>query len=131
MQIEAYICPQCGATLNVNENTTFCTCQSCGSKIRITYSDNKTQPQTNNKRQFTSPEGVVIGTALIGDDYEAEGSYEALWHSETVPQYYALCATRNDHTITMKAYSKELFHEIKNPFLKGMIRLVDVHAKEG
>ncbi len=82
-------------------------------------------------KQFVTNEGVVLGTAQVPDNYEIEAAYEALWRSEMVPQYYAMKATRSDHRIFMAAYSKELFHEIKNPFLKGMIKLSDATVNSG
>ncbi len=82
-------------------------------------------------KRFVTDEGVVLGTARVPEDYGIAADYEALWRSEMVPQYYAFKATRNDHRIFMAAYSKELFHEIKNPFLKGMIKLADATVTSG
>ena len=133
MQINAYVCPQCGAPLSVEENATFATCPKCGTHLKITYSQNETAapPKNNNVRQFVTSEGVLVGTAVVPPNYEIEAVYEALWRSEMVPIYYGLKATRDDHRVFMCAYSKELFHDIKNAFLKGMIKLVDAHARSG
>ena len=133
MEINAYVCPQCGAPLQVEANATFTTCAKCGSHLKITYSNNENTapPQNNNVRQFITNENVLIGTAVVPDNYTNDAVYEALWRSEMVPIYYGFKATRDDHRVFMAAYSKELFHDIRNAFLKGMIKLVDAHARSG
>ena len=133
MEINAYVCPQCGAPLQVAENATFTTCPKCGCNLKISYSnsENVVPPENRDVRKFVTSEGVYLGTAVVPQNYEVDAVYEALWRSEMVPIYYGFKATRNDHSVFMAAYSKELFHDIRNAFLKGMIKLVDAHARSG
>lgn len=37
MKIKAYICPSCGAPLDVNYDTTFTFCPNCGNRLHISY----------------------------------------------------------------------------------------------
>lgn len=78
-----------------------------------------------------SNNGVVIGSAYVPDDYEISAEYEESWRSEMEPIFYRFKARRNDHHITMSVYSKQLYHDLKNPFLKGMLNLSNAHVKSG
>lgn len=44
MKIKAYICPSCGAPLDVNYDTTFTFCPHCGCRLHISY-EGETAPK--------------------------------------------------------------------------------------
>lgn len=132
MSIQIYCCPHCGHSLEINESKMIRFCPMCGQKIS---SDRPTDSTVRNHsgtiKQFVTDEGVVLGTAFVPENYVPSGIYEALWRSEMVPIYYSFKLSRNDHRVFMSHYSKELFHDIKNPFLKGMLKMSDAHVKNG
>ena len=127
MEIKAYTCPQCGAPLNVEEGTTFTQCQSCGSKIKITYSKNEI-PQA---REFITPDGIAIASAIVPESYELEAKYNSTWQSEMVPFIASVSATSSDHQVYMSSFSKEIFHDLRNPFLTTIMSLVQCHTNNG
>ena len=74
MKIKAYICPSCGAPLDVNYDTTFTLCPNCGCKIHISY-EGGAAPKNPNLRQFTdSATGTVLASAVVPPDYTLKGA---------------------------------------------------------
>ena len=83
------------------------------------------------RRQFVSPEGKVLATAMVPSDYELNGKYEQVWQSEMVPHFYRISATAPSHGIYMNSYSKEVYHDVRNSFMKGMLKMASYHTKNG
>lgn len=52
MKVKAYICPSCGAPLDVNYDTTFTFCPNCGNRLHISY-EGEAAPKKPDLRQFT------------------------------------------------------------------------------
>lgn len=127
MEIKAYICPQCGASLDVNQSTTFTFCPHCGTRLHISYQGE----QDPNLRQFVTAEGVPLATARIPAGFTAEASISRQWQSEVVPFMTYLIAKSPDGDISLASASREMFHDIKSTALKGMLSLVQNHIKSG
>lgn len=68
MNIKTYYCPQRGSSLQADENTTFINCSNCGYGFNV----------LSNTKRFVSDDGVLLGTAIVPDNYEISGDYEAL-----------------------------------------------------
>lgn len=130
MTIRSFSCPHCGKSLQFDENSPISFCPYCAGKLDLT-GNRKTDSNNAEIRKFISDEGVALASAYIPKNYNISTYYETSWRSEMVPVYYSLKATRNDNHVFIGYYSKELFHKIKNPFLKGMLKLSDVHVKSG
>ena len=91
MRIQAYICPPCGAPLNVKENATFTFCSQCGCKIHVSY-EGEEAPRNPNLRQFTdAATGALLASAVVPPDYILEGKLAAQWQSDQVPFTAPLC----------------------------------------
>ena len=82
-------------------------------------------------RRFVTEQGMTVATAVIPSTYELNATYERTWQSEMVPHFYRISATSPEHGIYMNSYSKEIKHDIKNIFLKGMMQLTSNHTKNG
>ena len=64
MKTKAYICPSCGAPLDVNYDTTFTFCPHCGCRLHISYEE-ETAPKNPDLRQFTASDtGVTLASAV-------------------------------------------------------------------
>ena len=87
--------------------------------------------QTYNKYQYISKEGIKIASASMPSDYEPDAVYDQYWQSEMVPFLCKVSARAPHHGIYMSSYSKELFHELKNPVLKGMKHFTAYDTKNG
>ena len=83
------------------------------------------------RRQFVTPEGRVLATAMVPSDYELNGKYDQVWQSEMVPHFYRISATAPSHGIYMNSYSKEIYHDVRNSFMKGMLKMATYHTKNG
>ena len=130
MTIKQYTCPHCGQSLQIDLNNPIKFCPYCAKPISFSSESKVALPKASVKR-FVSNNGVVIGSAYVPDDYEISAEYEESWRSEMEPIFYRFKARRNDHHITMSVYSKQLYHDLKNPFLKGMLNLSNAHVKSG
>ena len=125
MDNSRYTCPDCGAALPVEDDALFVNCPKCGIKLSIPGRSGFV------KRTFTNPEGVVLASAEVPNDYVCTGGYDEYWKSEMVPFYYMIKACPDGKGIYMSSFSKELYNDLKNPVLKGMKALVNVSTKNG
>ncbi len=125
MASKTYTCPQCNASLQVEEGVSETVCPNCG--IRLTIPNN----QAFVTKSFVTADGLTLATADVPSDYIPEAQYEARWQSEMVPHYYKLKACPEARGIYMSSFSKELYNDLKNPFLKGMVSLVANSTKNG
>ena len=128
MEFQAYTCPQCGAQLNIDSVDTHITvCPKCGSSIHITYKTNENQ---SNLKDFVTADGVRIASAYVPDSYKLNATITNQWQSEMIP-FTTRVSANNADEIIMFADSKELFHDVKNVFIKGIIALVPNHTSNG
>lgn len=123
MEIKAYVCPQCGASLEVGPDTTFTFCPHCGSRLHISYKG-KTPPADPNLRQFTASDtGVRLATAIVPEGFERSGALSSEWQSDYVPYTAVIHAASRETGITMLSTSREMFTDYCSPALKGLIQL--------
>ena len=128
MDIKAYICPQCGASLDVNQSTTFTFCPHCGNKLHISY-EGETPPTS--QRLFTTTNGLPVASATVPGDYNLEGVVHEQWQSELVPFLSYIRAASPDNGIILASASKELFYDVKSVALKTVLGLIKTHTKSG
>ncbi|MBQ6493514.1 MAG: hypothetical protein IJI92_06590 [Erysipelotrichaceae bacterium] len=128
MELQAFICPQCGAQLEVDSVTTNLTvCPKCGSSIHITY---KSGENDKGLKDFVTPDGLKVGSARVADKYVLNASVNDRWQSELVP-FTARASANCEDEIIMISDSKELFHDVKSLMIKGIIGLVPNHTSNG
>ena len=128
MEIRAFTCPQCGAPIEVpSTEVNIVRCPHCGCDIHISYGEGENAPGT---REFKAPDGTVIATAVVPATYELEARINEGWQSELIPFTTRIRANSGDGIILVSD-SKELFHDVRNPFINGIIALVPVHTKNG
>ena len=125
MANKTYTCPKCGSAFEVEPGITSMNCPSCGLSLNIPNNE------LNRTKQFVTAEGLTLASAVVPDDYLPEAEYETRWQSEMVPHYYKLKACPQGRGIYMSSFSKELYNDLKNPFLKGMTALVSCSTKNG
>lgn len=131
MKIKAYICPSCGAPLDVDYDTTFTFCPHCGCKIHISY-EGEAAPKNPNLRQFTdSDTGTPLASAVVPPDYILKGALNAQWQSDGVPFTAAVQAVSPDHSTVLTSTSREVFEDYLNPMQKRMIASVPGAIKTG
>ena len=131
MRIQAYICPPCGAPLNVKENATFTFCSQCGCKIHISY-EGEEAPRNPNLRQFTdAATGVLLASAVVPPDYILEGKLAAQWQSDQVPFTAIVQAVSPDRSTLLLSSSREVFEDYLNPMQKRMIASAPGAIKTG
>lgn len=74
MKIKAYICPSCGAPLDVNYDTTFTFCPNCGNRLHISY-EGEAAPKNPDLWQFTDANtGTPLASAVVPPDYTLKGA---------------------------------------------------------
>ena len=128
MELKAFVCPQCGASLTVNStNINLIKCPKCGSTIHIRYdkSDND-----NGRRNFVTADGVAVASAVVPGNFELTASIDNTWQSEMIPFTTRVKANNNDGIILVSD-SKALYHDVKNIFIKTIINLVPNHTSNG
>ena len=112
MKINAYTCPSCGAPLDVDHDTTFTLCPSCGCRI-------------HNLRQFTASDtGTPLASAVVPPDYTLKGALNAQWQSDQVPFTATVQAISPDHSTVLLSSSGEVFEDYLDPMQKRMIASV-------
>ena len=131
MKIKAYICPSCGAPLDVNYDTTFTLCPNCGCKIHISY-EGEEAPRNPNLRQFTdAATGALLASAVVPPDYILEGKLAAQWQSDQVPFTAIVQAVSPDRSTLLLSSSREVFEDYLNPMQKRMIASAPGAIKTG
>ena len=79
MEFKAYVCPQCGAALQVDDvNTNITVCPKCGSSIHITYKANENQSALSD---FVTPDGIKIASAYVPSSYKLNAFITDKWQS--------------------------------------------------
>ena len=128
MEVKAYTCPQCGAQLNIDSiDTKITVCPKCGSSIHITYKENENEIRL---KDFVTSDGTKVASAYVPDGYKLNASINSQWQSEMIPLTSRVSANKDDEII-MFSDSKELFHDVRNVFIKGIIALVPNHTSNG
>ena len=128
MELKAYVCPQCGASLEVDSLTVAVVrCPNCGNMIHIGYRAGENDPNT---MTFSTADGVPLATAVLPTGYTTQGFLYNSWQSELVPFTTRIRADAPDGSVLISD-SKELFHDVRNVFIKGIIGLVPNHVSSG
>ena len=128
MKLNAYVCPQCGASLSIDSTSTnLVKCPSCGSTIHINYERNE---NNDGRRDFVTPDGIRVASAVVPDNFELSASIDDRWQSEMVP-FTTRIKANDDNGIILFSDSKELYHDVRNIFIKGIIALVPNHTSAG
>lgn len=128
MELKAYICPQCGAALEVDSLTvSVVKCPNCGNTIHIGYRAGENDPGV---KTFSTADGMPLAAAVLPDGYSTQGFLYERWQSELVPFTTRIRADGSDGSILISD-SKELFHDVRNVFIKGIIGLVPNHVSSG
>ena len=123
MKIKAYICPSCGAPLDVNYDTTFTFCPNCGNRLHISY-EGEAAPKNPDLRQFTDAKtGTPLASAVVPPDYTLKGALNAQWQSDAVPFTATVQAVSPDRSVILTSSSKETFEEIRDPIQKMVARI--------
>lgn len=131
MEIKSYICPQCGASLNVEAGTTLTFCPYCGSRLHISYEDGKA-PADRNMREFTAQgSGVRLASASVPDGFTISGALSSEWQSDYVPFTYIVSANHAQEGISMLAASREMYSDYRNPAMRSMLRLSTTVIRSG
>ena len=127
MKIKAYICPSCGAPLDVNYDTTFTFCPNCGNRLHISY-EGEAAPKNPDLRQFTDANtGTPLASAVVPPDYTLKGALNAQWQSDAVPFTATVQAVSPDRSVILTS-SKETFEKIRDPIQKKMVARIPVAA---
>lgn len=127
MKIKAYICPSCGAPLDVNYDTTFTFCPNCGNRLHISY-EGEAAPKNPDLRQFTDANtGTPLASAVVPPDYTLKGALNAQWQSDAVPFTATVQAASPDRSVILTS-SKETFEKIRDPIQKKMVARIPVAA---
>ncbi|MBQ6735332.1 MAG: TFIIB-type zinc ribbon-containing protein [Lachnospiraceae bacterium] len=117
MEIKAYVCPQCGGSLEVAYDTTFTTCPHCGNKIHISYDGDA--PKDPGLRQFIDgTSGVPVATALLPAEYTADAALLTQFQSDLVPMMHTLHAQNGDGSVRFVSASAEMFTDVRSKLLQ-------------
>lgn len=128
MELKAYICPQCGAALEVDSLTvSMVKCPNCGNTVHIGYRAGENDPGI---KTFFTADGMPLASAVLPDGYSTQGFLYERWQSELVPFTTRIRADGSDGSVLISD-SKELFHDVRNVFIKGVIGLVPNHVSSG
>ncbi|MCR5095162.1 MAG: hypothetical protein K6A70_00285 [Erysipelotrichaceae bacterium] len=128
MELKALICPQCGASLTVQSTSTnIVKCPKCGSTIHIRYDNND---NADGRKTFVTPDGAAVASAVVPDNFELSASINNRWQSEMIP-FTTRIKANDDNGIILFSDSKELYHDVKNLFIKTIIGLVPNHTGNG
>lgn len=131
MRINAYICPSCGAPLDVDYDTAFTSCPHCGCKIHISY-EGEAAPKNPDLRQFVASDtGAPLASAVVPPDYTLTGILNAQWQCDSVPFTTTVQAVSPDHSTVLMSSSREVFEDYLNPMQKRMIVSVPGAIKTG
>ena len=121
MEIQAYLCPQCGAALNVEREVTFALCPHCGCKLHITYGQNE-KPKDPGRKNIVTPEGISVGSVIVPDNFTTAGNLMQKWQSDTVPMIIGASAVSLDGQIIITSSSKEMYEDYQNPMVRNTIK---------
>lgn len=128
MKVKAYICPSCGAPLDVNYDTTFTFCPNCGNRLHISY-EGEAAPKKTDLRQFTDANtGTPLASAVGPPDYTLKGALNTQWQSDAVPFTATVQAVSPDRSVILTSSSKETFEEIRDPIQEKMVARIPVAA---
>ena len=128
MELKAFVCPQCGASLTVEgTDVNIVKCPKCGSSIHIRYEKNENE---NGRRDFVTADGIRVASALVPENFELSATINNSWQSEMVPLTTRIKANDNNG-IVLFSDSKELYHDVRNIFIKTIIGLVPNHTNNG
>ena len=128
MKVKAYICPSCGAPLDVNYDTTFTFCPNCGNRLHISY-EGEAAPKKPDLRQFTDANtGTPLASAVGPPDYTLKGALNTQWQSDAVPFTATVQAVSPDRSVILTSSSKETFEEIRDPIQEKMVARIPVAA---
>ena len=128
MELKAYICPQCGGSLHVEDGMVNVYCPHCGTQIHISYQN---ESPANRETVFTTPEGMPVGSAVIPAGYRTEALCSREWQSEFVPMKTVMRAQSPDGRIILGSTSKELYYDIRSVGIKTILGLLQTHTKNG
>ena len=88
MELKALVCPQCGASLTVqNTSTNIVKCPKCGSTIHIRYDNND---NADGRKTFVTPDGAAVASAVVPDNFELSASINNRWQSAHRQRLYFL-----------------------------------------
>ncbi len=82
------------------------------------------------RRTFVTPDQLPVASAIVPKDFVLSASILKVWQSEMVPLTSRITATDNNG-ILLLSDSKELFHDVRNPFIRTIIALVPNHSSNG
>ena len=128
MELKAFVCPQCGASLSVDStDVNIAKCPKCGSTIHIKYEKNEND---NGRRDFVTADGIRVASAVVPENFELTATINNNWQSEMIP-FTTRVKANDDNGIVLVSDSKELYHDVKNIFIKTIIGLVPNHTSNG
>ena len=128
MELKAFVCPQCGASLTVeSSDVNIAKCPKCGSSIHIKYEKNEND---NGRRDFVTADGIKVASAVVPENFELSATIDNRWQSEMIP-FTTRVKANDDNGIVLVSDSKELYHDVKNVFIKTIIGLVPNHTNNG
>ena len=130
MEIKAYLCPQCGSSLNVEKDATFAVCPHCGCKLHISYGQNE-KPKDPGKTAFISPEGINVGSAMVPDKYITSASITQRWQSDHVPMIIGTSAVSPDGQVIILSSSKEMYEDYQNAMVRNTLKSLPSTIQSG
>ncbi len=80
------------------------------------------------RKIFQTSNGTAIATAVVPDDFEIQAVLDQNWQSETVPFTAHIKASGRDGIILI-ADSKQIYHDIRNMVVKGLLAFVPMMVK--
>ena len=128
MELKAYVCPQCGGSLHVEDGMVNVYCPHCGTQIHISY---RNEEGSRNETFFLTPDGLPVASAIIPAGYHTEAMVSQEWQSEFVPMKTVIRAVSPDERIVLGSTSKELYYDIHSVGIKTILSLLQTHTRNG
>ena len=80
------------------------------------------------RKTFRTSDGTAVASAVVPDDFEIQALLDRTWQSETVPFAARIKASGRDG-ILLIADSKQIYHDIRNMVVKGLLAFVPLQVK--